>query len=296
MLRGISGIVTLFATLFTIDSAFSAPLITDRDQHGNTGSPTLDDATPLEPESLTLSRPWETGESDASTGRRWYLHVGAVNAYPRLESELLVRKLFNPAMRALAPGFDDVTTVGTLRDRGLLWQPQIGLGYILSDKWTWSFQTGWISGKVRTQASDRSWLFGLPLKTDFEIKRSAAFFGTGFDYYPFGIPQQRPYSDWEDRLKGSRPYIGGSVTATYATFRAKVKIGLANLPNLGIELSDAWLVYSMNLHVGWEIPFDEKSGLLLNVGMNRFDRQRHDFEGLAISVEWKRILGWQSKN
>jgi len=229
---------------------------------------------------------------EAEEPPRWYLHTGFVNAYPKLESERLIKQLFNPAMRFLAPSFGDVTTVGTLRDRGLLFQPQIGLGYVLSDHLTWSFQTGWVQGKVRTKGRDSSIFLGLPLLTDFEIKRSAAFLGTGFDVYPLGMPDTTSLDTWMQRFKASRPYVGASVTATYATFRAKVRVAVAPLPNLGIDLSDQWLVFSLNLHGGWELPITERDGLLINVGYNRFNRQRQDFEGFAVSMEWKRAFHW----
>jgi len=241
---------------------------------------------------------WEGASAlqEAALPMRWYLHTGFINAYPKLESERLIRDLFNPAMRLLAPSFDNVTTVGTLRDRGLLFQPQIGLGYVLSDKWTWTFQTGWIEGKVRTQAKNRSIFLGLPLDTDFEIKRSAAFLGTGVDYYPFGMPLQQDYGGWGERFRASKPYLGASVTATYATYRARVKLAFPPISNIGIVLTDQWLVYNLNVHGGWELPYNARNSLLVNVGVNRFDRQRHDFEGLAISVEWKHLFRWRGKN
>ena len=63
--------------------------------------------------------------------RKWFLHFGAANAYPKMESEKLV-DYYDGMMKALAPGYDDVKTIGDLRDQHLLWPPQIGFGVVLS--------------------------------------------------------------------------------------------------------------------------------------------------------------------
>jgi len=170
-----------------------------------------------------------------------------------------------------------------------LWTPQIGGGRVLSKRWSWDAQTGYAAGKVRTKANDPSILI-LPLHTDFEIKRGAFFLGTGVDYFPWGMPEQRKYEGIRDRLKGARPFVGLDFTSTYATFRAKVKVGFPPIPNLDIELSDGWLVNSVNAHVGVDIPWDERKAVSINFGYNRFDDRRFDFEGLALSITWKYYL------
>ena len=103
---------------------------------------------------------------------KWFVKFAAVNAYPKMESEKPIETLFNPAMRLLAPRFDDVRTVSKFRDKGRLWPPHAGFGRVLSERWVLSFQGGYVIGKVRTKANDAS-RFRLPLHTDLEIKRGA---------------------------------------------------------------------------------------------------------------------------
>ncbi len=220
--------------------------------------------------------------------RRWFIHAGLINAYPKLESEELI-DIFNVVVRALAPGFDDVTTVSDYRDAHLLWQPQIGFGYKINDRWSFAAQAGVAWGTVRTEAEDMTWLL-VPLHTDFSITRGAWFFGAGFDYFPFKMAEQRPYDGFWDRVKGTRPYIGGSMTVTKAWFEAKVKLGVPVLPNLAVTLEDDWFITSFNLHLGLDVPITKDGGLAINYGRNFFLEQEFDFEGTALSVEWKQFF------
>ncbi len=141
----------------------------------------------------------ETVGSDTLQLRRWFLHFGGVNAYPKMESEGVV-DYFDGAMKLLAPGYDDVKTIGDLRDQHLLWPPQIGVGYVLSPRWVVAMQLGWSEGKVRTKDDDTS-IFLLPLHTDFEIKRGAWFVGANLEFFPWKVSQQREYAGWKDRIK-----------------------------------------------------------------------------------------------
>lgn len=221
--------------------------------------------------------------------RRWYLHVGAINVYPKLESEELL-VLLNDGLRLIAPGFDDVNTVGDLRDARLLWPPQVGLGYVINEHWSFAGQIGWSAGKVRTESTDPTIFLGIPLRTDFVIRRGAAYVGLGFDYFPLGMMEQRRYSGLGDRLRGMRPFVGSSVTWTRASYDVKVQLGLGPLPNLRVKLSDHWLVTNVNAHVGVDIPLNRNGGLAINYGYNFFLEQAFDFDAWALSVEWKRFL------
>ena len=65
-------------------------------------------------DAVQAEAPAEAGPGD------WYFFVAAVNVYPKLESERLIGDLFEPALRALAPGHGGVATVSKLRDDHLL--------------------------------------------------------------------------------------------------------------------------------------------------------------------------------
>lgn len=229
----------------------------------------------------------ESGDVPPST---WFYFAALVNAYPKIGSEKPIDRFFNPAMRALAPGYDDVRTIGGLRDDHLLWAPHAGVGKVLSDKWALFFNAGFIRGKVRTKADDASRLL-LPLHTDFEIQRGALYGTIGLDYYPFGMPERRGYRGVRERLRAARPWLGPRVTLTYATYDAKVKVGFKPLPNLiNLDLHDAWLLPSLSPTAGVDIPLDRLSLLSLSASYNVFWEQERDFEGAAYTISWKRFF------
>ena len=231
--------------------------------------------------------PSEAEEGLSPADRKWFLIVGLVNVYPKLESEELVDNLFEPFVRTLAPGFDDAATVSDLRDDHLLWTPFLGVGRVLSDRWAAFFQAGYSAGKVRTNENERSRFF-LPLAVDFEIQRGAAYFGLGLDYFPFGMPERKRYGGLLKHLRAARPSLGARVSWTYATFNSKIKLGFKPLPNfLNVELSDSWFLPSLNLNVGLDVPIGPRSQLSFNGGYAFFWKQEFDFEGAAYTVAWK---------
>jgi len=217
---------------------------------------------------------------------RWYFFAGAVNAYPRMESERLIRKLYDPIMRAIAPGHEAVNTVGDLRDAHILFVPQMGFGVALGKRWAISMHGGYAAGTVRTEQTNRSILL-IPWHEDFSIKRGAGFIGGAVDFYPFGHAELREYEGFKDRFKGIRPFGGASVTVTNATYDAKVQIGFKGLPNLGIKISDEWVLPSLNLHYGVDIPINEYSQISTNIGYDHFWEQEQDFESWAFSMTYK---------
>jgi len=227
----------------------------------------------------------EEGLSPAD--RKWFLIVGFVNAYPKLESEDLINDLFEPFVRTLAPGFGDVATVGDLRNKNLLWVPYFGVGRVLSDRWAVSFHVSYSAGKVRTNVNARS-RFILPLAVDFEIQRGAANFGLGLDYFPFRMPERKRYRGILEHLRAARPRLGASYSWTYATFNSKTKLGFKPLPNfLNIELSDSWFLPSLNLNAGLDIPVGPRSQLSIGGGYTFFWKQEFDFEGASYTLAWK---------
>jgi len=221
---------------------------------------------------------------------RWFLFFALVNTYPKLESERLIRKYFNPAMRMVAPGFDNVRTIGSLRDEHLLWPPHFGIGYVVSPKLALFLQAGYAAGTVRTKADDRS-IFLVPLHTDFEIKRGATYLGLGVDYYPFDQPKRRAFHGIKDRLRNARPVLGLRFTETYATYEAKAKAGFSPFTHLlDLKLSDSWMVPSFNANVGVDIPVGKTDVLFLNAGYNFACDHKYDFDSSAFTVGWRHFF------
>ena len=227
-------------------------------------------------------------ESDAHAGPlRWHFLAAAVNTYPKLESEQLVDRFYNRPLRLLAPGFDDVRTFSDVSDDGLMWPPHIGVGRVLGDRWDVFFEAGYSAGKVRTKATDPSLLI-LPMHTDFEILRQAFYAGVGVDYYPWRTVALGEYHGFAERFRAARPFLGSRLTWTWASYDAKAKVGFEPFGTLvQVQLADEWLLPSLNLCVGADVPLTPRSLVTVNAGYNFFKDRAYDFEGPAFTIGWK---------
>jgi len=219
--------------------------------------------------------------------RDWFLALSFANAYPELESEELLNKYFNIPMRIIAPGYDDVTTFGDLRDWHLLWAPNLGIGRILSKRWAAFLLLGYATGPVKTKADDPS-IFLFPLHTHVEIKRAAFVATPGVDFFPLGMVEQRKYHGLKDRLRASKPMLGARATWTYASYDAKIQVGFKPFRNLvNVKVSDGWNIWGLNLNAGVDLPLTQRNQLNVNAGHSFFADQHHDFDGHIFSVTWK---------
>jgi hypothetical protein len=218
---------------------------------------------------------------------RWFWHLGLTSAFPRIESEKLITNIYDPIMEALAPGYDDVTIIGDYRDFGLLLAPQIGIGRRVGDHLTLTIHGGWAGGKVRTIQDTRSWIFLLPFHNDFEIFRGASYVDVAADVYPLGHPKLLDYETWRERFKAARPKAAISTTFTNAEYQAKVKIGFGKLPNIGVTVTDEWLLQSYKPRIGLEIPINRRNVLSFDLAYNFFEELQYDFNGPIVSVIWQ---------
>ena len=217
----------------------------------------------------------------------WFLVFSMLNVYPKLESEELIRQYLNPGMRLIAPEFQNVRTPGDLRDEHLLWTPEIGIGRTLSPRWAANIYLGYSEGTIRTKATNPS-IFGAPLKTDFEIYRSAAYFGLSANFFPWGMPERRDYSGLSDRLQNSKVNLGFRLTHSYAGYKVKVKAAFGEHPDfLDLKLKDNWWVTSFNPNIGADIPINKHNDLILNAGYSFAFTKGYDFDGAGFTIGWK---------
>lgn len=247
--------------------------------------PTLDDATDSVLELPTVQKLHLDDEPEQRYSK-WYMHYGAANAYPKIESEKLVRDLFDPLMKFLSPGHDEVLLVSDLRDLGIVWAPQLGVGRVFGEWFSVTMLGSYAGGTVRTKQTNRS-IFLLPLHSDFAIARSAAVLDFAFDFYPFKTPKRRDFDNWKDRFRASRPRIGVNPTYVWATYDAKVSIQFVPFPNIGIKLHDKWFIPSYQARIGWDIPIDRRNLLQFNAGYQWFTEEERDFNGAVFSIAWK---------
>ncbi len=220
--------------------------------------------------------------------RSWFFILGMVNAYPKLEREKLIKTYLEPALCTIAPGFDEVKTFTDMRDNGLLWPPQIAAGKLLNEHLALSVHAGFSEGVVHTQSRDASLLLGLPLHTDIRIYRKALYIGLDLDYYPLGAVALKHYESFLERLRAAKPALGTRLTWTHAGFSARVQLGMGPIKDLvSIRLKEDWLLPSLNVNAGVDIPWSKNSVLVFNGGYNFFSDQRQDFNGAAFTIGWR---------
>lgn len=222
------------------------------------------------------------------TSRRWFVLVGLVNVYPRLEREQLIKDLLDPAIRTLAPGYRGSKTFTDMRDDHLLWPPQIAVGRILSDHFALSIHGGYSAGTVRTKKDNPSILLGIPLYSDVSIRRYATYVGIDLDYYPWGMVEQKDYANWGERLRGIRPTLGARHTWTWAGFDADMRLGLWPFKEaVKVKLSDKWALPNITLVAGLDVPLNKRSAIILNAGYSFFWKEKQDFAGPAFTLGWR---------
>jgi hypothetical protein len=131
-------------------------------------------------------------------------------------------------------------------------------------------------------------VFLVPLRTDFEIFRSAAYIGICGDYFPWGMPERREYHGIWERLQNTKPSLGLRLTETSAGYRAKAKSGFTEYTHLlDVNLTDHWWVATFNANLGADVPVDDDNAISLNAGYNFAFKRGFDFDGPAFTVGWK---------
>lgn len=225
---------------------------------------------------------------EATEPQKWFVLLGAVNTYPKLEREAMINRYYDPIMNTLMPGYGATKTFSDYRDKGFLWPPQLAFGCLVSNKVALSTHFGYSGGKIRTKKREPSLIFLLPLQSDFEITRLAYYIGLDLDYYPLGAVEQRDYAGWRDRLRSIKPALGTRLTWTYAGFNAKVKLDLWPVGTIAqVKINDSWAIPSINVNAGFDIPISRNHALVFNAGYNFFRDQQQDFDGASFTVAWR---------
>lgn len=247
------------------------------------------------PDKVSLEKGWKEAKAESQDDKhsqwlsRCYIFVAASNAYPRMRSERYIKTYYDGISKLIAPGYDDVTTVSDMRDKGLVWAPQLGVGYAINNHVAASMYGGYLEGKVRTEANDRSIIL-LDYHSDFEIQRAALYGGDSVDVFPLGMPERKKRKGLIDRLKAARPYVGAGITWTHAAYDAKAKLGIKPFENISVEPSEEWTVPNISASIGVDVPLTERSSFAAHYSHNRFLRLRDDFEGPSFTFAWKHFL------
>jgi len=222
------------------------------------------------------------------TSPKWYLSVGATNCYPRLQGvEKQVHHQINDMFHLMAPGFEDAKTFTEMRDDGMLWVPEIGLGRVLTPRWVVFARVGYIEGAARTKADNTS-LILRPLHTDVKLHVSYFFAGAGAAFYPWGVPELRAYESVWDRVRNVRPFIAGSVGRARVKAYADVHFGLKPYDSVfraGRRVG--WSPWEGELSGGLQVPLTKATSLSLDLSYRTFSSGREDLNGLAAGIRWQ---------
>jgi hypothetical protein len=112
--------------------------------------------------------------------------------------------------------------------------------------------------------------------------------GLGADYSPFGGVELREYKGLMDRLRAARPSLGARYTWTYATYDAKVKVGFQPFGSaIQYSQSDSWLLPSVNVNVGADVPISKRGVFTMNAGYTFFRDREYDFAGWNYTIGYK---------
>ncbi|MBI1320181.1 MAG: hypothetical protein GC168_14730 [Candidatus Hydrogenedens sp.] len=275
-------IVLLCGTAFADDAA--APVEAPAPAEAASPEPVAIDALATDSEiELRVAK-----AEDEYNQARWFWYVGLNQTYPKIGSEKYINDLFEPLTQAIAPKYDEINTIGDLRDWGLLITPLVGVGRRIGNHLTLSVHGGWAGGSVRTIQDERSIFLGANLHNDFYMYRSAYYADFIIDVHPFGHTKLKDYETWRERFRAARPKISLDVVLTHANYKAVVTLGLTRvIPNIRIELDDAWTLIGLRPHAALEIPYNRNNQLVFTAGYNFFTAQEQDFEGPTFSVVWQ---------
>jgi len=131
-------------------------------------------------------------------------------------------------------------------------------------------------------------LLGFPLHHDVEIRRGAGYVGIGADYSPFGGVKLGKYRGLMERLRAARPSLGARYVWTYATYDAKVKVGFEPFGSaIRYKQSDSWLIPSVNVNVGADVPLSPRGALTMDAGYTFFRDRGYDFAGWNYTIGYK---------
>lgn len=218
----------------------------------------------------------------------WYLSFGASNCHPRLQGvEKQVHHQINDVFRLLAPGFEDAKTFTELRNDGMLWIPELGLGRVLTPRWTIFARAGYVEGAAHTRADNTS-LILRPLHTDVKLHVTYFFAGAGAAFYPWGMPELRAYESLWDRVRNIRPFIAGSVSRVRVKAYADVRFGLKPYDTFfraGRRVS--WSPWEGELSGGFQVPLTRATSLSLDLSYRAYSSGHEDLNGLAAGIRWQ---------
>ncbi|HOD95599.1 MAG TPA: hypothetical protein PLY90_04355 [Candidatus Hydrogenedentes bacterium] len=220
--------------------------------------------------------------------RQWFFLYGMVSAYPKLQSERLLKDIFDPIVSTIAPGYDGTRTFTDLRNKGLLMPPHIAFGRILSDKFALSIHGGYSEGVRRTKRRENSIFLGVPLSTRVSIRRYSTYLGVDLDYYPFKMAKLQQYTNWGERLKAAKPTLGIRINYNRTGYdaRARMALGWFNR-GVAVHLHNHWALPGITLVAGFDIPLNKRNVMAINAGYTWFKKQTHDFDGPAFTLAWK---------
>lgn len=217
----------------------------------------------------------------------WHFAWGGANVYPGLSlSEKYIDQHMNAPLSLLFWDWERPTTFRTWRNRGMLWEPYIGVLRGLNKHLSLSLSGGAIAGTMRENSKNH--LLLLPMETTIEFKRKAFYATVGLNYYPFERPNPENLStriSLKRTFQNAKPYIAVGLTGMKLT-----EIGSAEIkaPGLGRIFKKRqrfdYLFGHLSTRLGIELPLTTRHSITLSAGYAFCHPYSEEFSGVMLGI------------
>lgn len=227
--------------------------------------------------------------SEREGARRRYLLLGLLNLHPKLaESTAQIDRDINERFGLLLPGWREPETFADWRDRGMIVNGLIGYGEDINNLTGWFVVAAWGAGPIKNTESYRP--LGIPIEVDVNFYRSTLVLEAGLDLFPWGRPAQKPYANFRERLRSTRPFFTFLGGMNWQREEAGVSVRLPVLGRLvHIEDKEKHTHFYGSLTAGLEFPLGKRTSVIAAAGYNLFAEDPGEYNGplIVTTLRWR---------
>lgn len=224
---------------------------------------------------------------DENPYKAWHFVWGGVNVYPGLTaSEEFVDQKMDMPLGLLFWDWERPVTFRDLRNRGMLWEPYVGVLRGLNKHLVLFLTGGAIAGTI--EENSRNHLLLLPLETTIEFKRKAFYATVGLNYYPFQRPDPKSLSkriSLKRTFQNVKPFMAMGLTCM-----KQIEIGSAEIkaPGLGRIFKKTeefdYLFGHLSTRLGIELPLTPRNSITMSAGYAFCYPHAKEFSGVALGI------------